>query len=274
MEELSQKAKDNQTENDSDYIVDGLLVCGVCHKKKEARITWPLDNTERIVSVACDCMRQEDEEFWQRLREENKQRRIQELRKDAFDNVDFNDCTFDMDDGQNERLSTACKNYVKHFEAFKRDGKGLILWGNTGTGKTFFSACISNELINRGYSVIMTNLSQIMNHLTGTFEKQKYIDNITSVDLLVIDDLGVERGTEYARETVYSVIDARYRIKRPMIITTNLSIEEIKNPKVNENRRIYDRILERCHPIEVSGGSKRREKIRNEFAETQRLLGL
>ena len=71
----------------------------------------------------------------------------------------------------------------------------------------------------------------------------------TSLDdysLLVIDDLGVERNTEYAMEQMFTVIDSRYRSKKPLIVTTNLKLEEIKNPPDLAHARIYDRILERC----------------------------
>lgn len=78
-------------------------------------------------------------------------------------------------------------------------------------------------------------------------------------DLLIIDDLGVERNTEYAMEQMFHVIDCRYRSRKPMIITTNLKLEEIKNPPDLAHARIYDRILERCAPILFDGKNFREE---------------
>ena len=77
--------------------------------------------------------------------------------------------------------------------------------------------------------------------------------------LLVIDDLGVERNTEYAMEQMFTVIDSRYRSKKPLIVTTNLKLEEIKNPPDLAHARIYDRILERCAPVLFSGKNFREE---------------
>ncbi len=77
--------------------------------------------------------------------------------------------------------------------------------------------------------------------------------------LLVIDDLGVERSTEYAMEKMFTVIDSRYRSRKPLIVTTNLKLEEIKNPPDLTHARIYDRILERCAPVLFSGKNFREE---------------
>ena len=75
----------------------------------------------------------------------------------------------------------------------------------------------------------------------------------------IIDDLGVERNTEYAMEQMFTVIDSRYRSKKPLIVTTNLKLEEIKNPPDLAHARIYDRILERCAPVLFSGKNFREE---------------
>ena len=110
--------------------------------------------------------------------------------------------------------------------------------------------------------------------MQGTSEKQEYIDGFNNYQLLVIDDLGIERDTAYAKEQVFNIIDSRYRSGLPMIITTNLTMEKIKNPEDIENRRIYDRILERCFPIEVEGSSRRRKAVREDYEVMKNLLGL
>ena len=72
-------------------------------------------------------------------------------------------------------------------------------------------------------------------------------------DILIIDDLGVEHNTEYSTEQISSIIDTRYRSGKPLIVTTNLKLDELKHPSDLAHARIYDRILERCAPILFTG---------------------
>ena len=93
-------------------------------------------------------------------------------------------------------------------------------------------------------------------------DKTEYINALAGYGLLIIDDLGVERNSEYVLGIVFSVIDRRIRSGRPLIVTTNLPLKELKNETMLEKKRIYDRILEMCTPIYV-GGTSKREKIAN-----------
>ena len=79
-------------------------------------------------------------------------------------------------------------------------------------------------------------------------------------DLIIVDDLGVERDTEFSAETVYQFIDARYRTGKPLIVTTNLSLKDMRSQESIRYKRIYDRVLEMCVPMVFSGDSRRVEK--------------
>lgn len=72
-------------------------------------------------------------------------------------------------------------------------------------------------------------------------------------------DFGMERGTEYALEQIYNIIDSRYRSRKPLIVTTNLTLTELKNPQDTAHARIYDRLLELCTPIACTGPSMRKD---------------
>ena len=74
-------------------------------------------------------------------------------------------------------------------------------------------------------------------------EKNEFIASLMRYSLLIIDDLGIERNTEYAKEQVYNIIDERYKAKLPLIVTTNLTLDELKDSKELAYRRIYDRVL-------------------------------
>ena len=87
----------------------------------------------------------------------------------------------------------------------------------------------------------------------GFEDKNKYIDSFNQYPLLIIDDLGMERNSsEFALEQIFNVIDSRYRSKLPFIVTTNLTLDELRNPKDLAHSRIYDRVLERCMPLKIN----------------------
>ena len=122
--------------------------------------------------------------------------------------------------------------------------------------------CIRDSaLLEQDVPVLMTNFPSILNRLTGMFSEDRaaFIASLDEYDLLIIDDVGVERSTDYAMEQMFFVIDSRYRSRRPMIITTNLKLSELKNPPDLALARSYDRILERCAPILFDGKNVREE---------------
>lgn len=259
--------------NDGDYVgEDGLLYCGKCHTKKQTEITFKGMKHRPMCLCKCESEKRDREEE-EKIRKEFEQK-VKELRRVGFPECNMQEWTFANDDMSNSRVTNAMKRYVDNFEKMKSQGKGLLLYGNVGTGKTYSACEVANALIDKGYLVLVTNFARIINSLQATFKKQEYIDSFNRFSLLVIDDLGIERNTEFAKEQVYNIIDNRYRVGLPMIITTNLSIDKIKKPDDIDNGRIYDRILERCFPIEVSGQSRRRKAIREEYNNTKDMLGL
>ena len=269
---VEQKAAANATAAPGDYMENGLLHCGKCHTPKQHRGEFL--GIVKIVPCICKCRAAELQAEERQKEQEKLQERIKRQRKAGFLESDMQHWTFSADDGADPRIMRAAKKYVDNFAQFKEQGKGLLLYGGVGTGKTFAAACIVNALIDTGKPCLMTNFSRVLNTLWGIEEKQAYIDSLNKFDLLVLDDLGTERRSEYAQENVFNVIDARYRAKLPLIITTNLSIEEIKKPDSVGNSRIYDRVLEMCHPVEVNGHSRRRKKVAADFKGMNELLGL
>lgn len=257
-------------EAESTYVAeDGLLHCSVCHRAVQVRVEFA--GIEKIVRCVCDCKKREFEAEEERKRQDEADRK----RRICFAETEMWKWTFTNDDRKNEKLSDAMKRYAENFKDFRKDGKGLLLYGTVGTGKTFYAACIANALIDRGYPVLMTNFASLTNKIQGMYEgKQKFIDSLNDYTLLIIDDLGVERKSEFMQEMVFNIIDSRYRSGLPFIITTNLSADEIKNAKEISFQRIYDRILERCFPIEVSGVSRRKTSLKESYAETKAMLGL
>ena len=167
------------------------------------------------------------------------------------------------------------KKYTEGFESTEIVADYVTTAGTVGTGKTFLAACVANALISKGIPCLVTNFARIANEVQGLFEgRQQYYDNLNSFPLLVIDDLSAERKTEYMQEIVFNVIDSRYRANLPLIVTTNLTREELMKPADLTQQRIFSRLFEMCTPIEVSGKDRRQQALREDIGKMKNLLGL
>lgn len=253
---------------------NGLLYCGKCNSPKQCEIR--LNGRVLRPYCLCECEAkavklQEDSEKAENLKEE-----IERTRKSGFPDPELMQWTFAIDDRANEKASDISLRYCTHFLSMKEKGKGILYLGNCGTGKTFLAACIANELINQGFSVLMTNFSRLVNIIFGLKEgKQNYIDSLNSYDLLIIDDLGVERQSEYVAEIVQNIVDSRYRAGLPLIITTNLTPKDFSAESSDiAKSRLYSRISEMCLPVVVSGVDRRKKNSAACDSELKKLLGL
>ena len=269
---LEARANEAIKTEESDYVKDGLLHCGKCNTPKQCRV----ELMGMILSPKCLCKceveRREREEEAERKREFAE--KIKKYRTMGFPQSQMQYWTFDNDDKSNEKLTNMAKRYVNNFDTFYKDGKGLLLYGGVGTGKTYIACMIANALIDEGYPVLVTNFARILSTLQGTYDKQEYLDSLNQFKLLIIDDLGIERDTGYAKEQVFNIIDSRYRAGLPMIITTNLTMQKLATESELADKRVYDRILERCYPVEVAGKSRRMEKLINSREDMKNILGI
>lgn len=258
---------------EGDYLVDGLLYCHKCNTPKQVRIDLFGKIRTPMCLCKCEAAKREAEEAEYKRRE--RMLEIEKMRKMGFPESEMYRWTFAADDKQNAKISGIAKNYADNFELMKQRNKGLLFYGNVGTGKSFHAACIVNDLIDKGYPCLMTNFSRLVNTIQGMYDgKQDYIDGLNKFDLLVIDDLSAERDTEFMAEIVFSIIDSRYRAGLPLIVTTNLTSDEIKNPADVRKQRTYSRLLEMTIPVEVAGKDRRRKKLKADYNELTDILGL
>lgn len=249
----------NPVMEEGDYTADGLLHCGKCNTPKQTVITHPFTGEETKVNCICKCQKEQMEREEKEQREREIKRARERKRYSSFEDSDYLSCTFESDDGQQPEKLKQMRNYAKHFQTFREKGQGLLLFGDVGTGKTFYSACIANELIDNGYKVLMTNFPSLIAKIQAEAFNEDLSSKLNRYDLLIVDDLGVERSTEYMQEHVYNIVDGRYRAGKPIIVSTNLTSEELKHPKNVMAARIYGRILEKCLPIKFTGPDKRKQ---------------
>lgn len=270
---LAETSNSNIQVNPNDYIGnDGLIYCGKCHTPKQTRITTY--NGETVIAMClCKCESDKRDEQEKLDKQRRRTEEIRSMRYDGFPDFEMRGWKFENDDQVNSQINIA-KRYANNFSEFFKKHKGLLLFGGVGTGKTFMSACIANALIDKGIPCLVTNFARISNTLMGVCEKQTYIDSLNKYDLLVIDDLASERNTEYMNEVVMNVIDSRYRSGKPLIVTTNLTADELKNPRDISRKRIYSRLFEMCIPVEIKGYDRRKKKLIDEHDEFAQLLGL
>lgn len=241
---------------------DGLLYCGKCHTPKQRRICFnpaTREKKETLVRASCRCQREADEEADRRAEQERFKLDMERRREDGISCPDGLSHTFARDDRADPKVSDACRRYVERWEEMRAENVGILFHGTVGTGKSFYASCIGNGLLEKRVPVAATNFPRLLNLLQGTQERQKLLDRLAIYKLLILDDLGVERDSPYAAEQIFNVIDARASSRLPVIVTTNLTLEELEHPSSMQYARIYDRVLEMC-PVRLKliGTSRRK----------------
>lgn len=234
---------------------DGLIYCEKCRTPVQCRVKF--EDRIRIMPCICRCQQEEGERQKKRMEKQEQMLYIRRLKAAGLQERYLREWTFESaSDTPTVQLG---KRYVERWEQARKKNLGLLFWGDIGTGKSFLAACIANALLEKGIPVLMTNFSKILNQMGAMYsdERYHYIASFNQFSLLIIDDLGIERNTEYALEQVYAVIDERYKARLPLIITTNLTISQLRNPEDAAHARIYSRVLEMCTPVHVPGIDRR-----------------
>lgn len=155
---------------------------------------------------------------------------------------------------------------VKTFlSEFPSGSENLLLYGNTGVGKTFLTNCIAKELLDRSYTVVYLTSLKLFDILeTYKFdrdlsqtEKNASLSYILSSDLLIIDDLGTELNNSFTSSQLYHCIDARLTNHHSTIISTNLSFDDLRE---QYSERIFSRITSNYSLLKITGDDIRLKK--------------
>lgn len=257
---------------ETEYMKDGHAYCKTCHERKDGEVKSLMD-MKFIFKNNCKC----DRERFEKQKQREKEQEIERLKRSCFISMSQWAYTFDNYEGEKDKSYTIAKNYVKEYEQMKKENIGLLFCGTVGSGKTYLACCIANALIEEYMiRVKIRNFAQIINDLQKSgfdLDKNEYIESLTNVSVLILDDLGIERDTSYAKEQVYNIVNSRYLKQKPTIFTTNLPYEKIQNSDDGvEYERIYSRIIEMCIPIKVMGEDFRKRLQKEKLKQNKERL--
>jgi len=227
----------------------------------------------------CDCpgAKAEREKLYQeqlkKQQEEElrrKMERIERLFQQSRLGKRFRDRTFEAFEisDYNRKAFEIALDYAQNFGMYKEKGEGLFITGGYGVGKTHLAAAITNYLIrSKMATVIFGNVTTLLGRLRSAYsddseyEETQILKELHDVDLLVIDDLGKEKPTPWVEEKLYNVVNERYENYKPIIVTSNLELEEIEQRLETCGGAIVSRIIEMCRGVKIVGPDFRKEKI-------------
>jgi DNA replication protein DnaC len=217
------------------------------------------------VPVACECMvkRYEREEA-ERLQQE-KAARVEKLFNMTRIGERLKAATFDTWEDRPEpsiKLAhTTALRFVAQWDSCRASGRGILFYGDPGTGKSHMAAAILHALLPKGTITVYQSVPDLLQRIRNTYDKannereDELMRSLEESELLILDDLGAEQMTDWVRDRIYRIIDSRYRNQRPLIITSNLTLDQIGEQFTD---RIADRLIEMCRVIEVKGESYRK----------------
>lgn len=277
MRTIMANADENAATEDAFTGEDGFLHCRVCGEAVEAELPEELKRifpNRKTRPRMCKCARDRADAEEVEEKKQQAQYKIDALKSEGLYSVFYGNCTFGKDDQHDQRASEIARKYVGKFAEMQKDNTGILFWGGVGTGKSYLAACIANALIEKLHPVMMAPIQDIVAAMTENYgaQRESVLAKVESVDLLILDDLGVERGTEYMLQHAYDIINARYNAKKPIIVTTNLTPQQMDTETNINKKRIYDRITETCLAVKIGGESRRGGIVREKAKRFKKLL--
>jgi DNA replication protein DnaC len=180
----------------------------------------------------------------------------------SFDRPPVSDMARDL---QTKAALAEVRGFVDDLDARLEQGRGLWLFGDTGTGKTTLAMLVSKMALEAGHSVAIYSLPKLLARIRRTYDSEPggdsylaFFERLTSVDLLHIDDLGAEKRSDWVLEQLYALINERYEAQRSVLVTTNLPHEELEEQIGN---RTVSRLSQICDEVPLFGSDRRYGKV-------------
>ncbi|HBF35170.1 TPA: hypothetical protein DDW35_11480, partial [Candidatus Sumerlaeota bacterium] len=148
---------------------------------------------------------------------------------------------------QRKEMLMAARSYVDSFNFVNSAPQGLVMYGCVGCGKTHLAVAVLQSVLRKGFSGLYYNMVDLLSDIRATFSdstslsEHDLLEDVIAPDLLVLDDLGAEKTSEFVSDRLYLIVNRRYESNLPILVTTNLGLDELKN-KVGE--RTVSRLCE------------------------------
>lgn len=273
--------KENTKNFQENIISDGGCekICPNCGETITYRDYKLPSGQELHLKIDCKC---EKERKAKEKEEQNRKKLLQEIdciyresymEKSAY-NDNFNNWDFSKADKKTYDIG---RKFCNNFEEVSKNGLGLFIYGRPGNGKTYLTSCIANELIEKKQIRIKyCSINFVLNQIKSSYdyktpEEVKVIGKFKDTKLLILDDLGTEQTTDWSISKIYEIIDYRYRNKLSTIVTTNLTVDEIKK---KYTQRLADRMFEMCTELKFTSESIRKQKTIENSKRLKNILKL
>lgn len=223
----------------------------------------------KYIQPHCKCEVNKYESEMQEMEDRKREREIQS--KFAISSLGdrFAKCTFEAFEiaEENKRSYDLCKTYAEEFEG---GSEAPMLWGQYGNGKSHLAAATAHTLVKRGFIVVFQTVPELLERIRSTFNgrnketEQDVMYALLNCNLLILDDIGSEKVTDWVQDVLFRIVDGRYRKERPIMYTTNLKPSELKD-KVGP--RIYDRMIETSILVQNTATSHRMKIAERRFKQ-------
>lgn len=240
--------------------------CPVCGKKIPP-VEFKIGDRTFYGPLRCECEIKAYNEAEQRRIDAEKRARISKY----FDMSELGDkhadSTFEDYEVRpgNRRWFETAKAYAENLGANIESGRGLMVLGNPGNGKSHLLAAIGRVAQEQNHTVVIRSVPVLLKRFQATYNRDNrtneddLLEVLREVDLLGLDDLGAERTSEWAQSQLYYLIDERYRWRKSVIVTSNATLEELE---IRVGARTLDRLCEMCDLVQNTAPSHRMERAK------------